>query len=192
MQAARDTGTSFKHVRNNISITGNLPCAFSQLLTPGDFQRSDVCWEASPTQGKGRCWWGGMQPGLDSERHHLQVWIDSPWKITETFSYASCLMVPTLPVWNQFKFPKIPNWWFISGGAGSLDGWSLLFSGSLGCIPKLFQPFLQPYDPANPSSPSYQLSPCFQTWFLIQVAHCSHIIPSKALRKNQDKPFLPL
>lgn len=111
-------------------------------------------------------------------------------------------MVPTLPVWNQFKFPKIPNWWFISGGAGSLDGWSLLFSGSLGCIPKLFQPFLQPYEPANASSPSHQLSPCFQTfpqlWLLVShpgstlLSHCSLQSTEKKSRQTLSTSLGPV
>lgn len=65
---------------------------------------------------------------------------------------------------DQYKFPKIPSSGVISGRADSLEGRSLLSSGSLGCVPKLCQPFLQPYHTANPSSPSHQLSPCFQTF----------------------------
>jgi len=51
---------------------------------------------------------------------------------------------------DRYTSPKIPNQQDIAGGADSLDGQSLLSSSSLGCIPKLFQPFLQTHAPCKP------------------------------------------
>lgn len=188
MQAARDKGTSFKHVRNSISIAGNLPCAFSWGLQGYGLRCETRTREGTTlagTDSSSAAWWEVSPPGLnqktmENNRKFLMGFRGirpNRSNIASTDKYKPvhknfCLVGYFWQSW----FP----WWT----AISLF---CLFEISSQIVPA----FLQPFHTANSSSPSHQLPPCFQTfpWLCLlispsQAACYSHSIPSNSLGKK--------
>lgn len=89
---------------------------------------------------------------------------------------------------DQQKFPKIPNWWDISGGADSLDGAHCSLSALWDVFPNRFRLLCNHITLQThlrlPISSLHAFRPLHNShsWVLTQASLCSHIAPSKALK----------